>query len=695
MNEIIAGMKVLKLYAWEIPFMQRIRAIRDVEISMIKRAAYYLGILSSSYSFAPLIVSILSFGIYVAIDVNNNVLTPDKVFVCISYINIMRGPLFYFPQTLSNMAKLALSFKRIEQFLNAEEQNPESVLNQCCNTKNSIEIRKAYCTWGQGSPVIKDLSLNVKKGSLVAVVGEIGSGKSSLLSVMLGEMCHVSGTVMVEGKLAYVPQQPWIQNKTLEDNIIFSNPFDRNKYDKVIENCALSDDLTMLPNADKTEIGEHGINLSGGQKQRVSMARAVYSDADIYLLDDPLSSVDAHVGKHIFDNVIGHSGMLKGKTRIFVTHEIAHLHLVDNIIVLKDNNVREQGTYQELIDKKGDFANLIIEHTMNLKEGNDMGNNEHKMVELGNGKLQKRKIGNAVDKFKTKLGGQLTKQDIQSSQKIYSQKTQNERVPNKMTSGNGGKLVVEEKAEKGEVKWIHFKRYFKSVGVFRCMIVLCLYIVLQFLRVGGQYILSKMSDENEASGKNSEPFYYFFLYFAFGVTGSITEISCRINLRKFAAGASDQIHKSMLHRTLRGPLRFFDTNPTGRILNRFSSDIDILDEQIPVEIGACLMSTFGMIAIIIVITFATPLFITVLVPIGMLYILVKKLYTKTAGQVKRMESLSKSPIYAHFSESLTGALSIRAYRQQERLISVSCFIIIKKDISHIGPTFWQKAVCKW
>ena len=670
MNEIIAGMKVLKLYAWEIPFNQRIVKIRDVEIAMIKKTAYYFGVLTSSFTITPVIVCLLSFGTYVAIDPINNVLTADKVFVCISLLNIIRLPLIMFPYALTETVKLVLSLKRIEEFLNAEELKQENVLEYNSNnnsSSNSIEIRKACYTWGDGKDTfpIKDVSLDVKRGTLVAVVGEVGSGKSSLLSAMLGEMNHLSGTIMLDGKVAYVPQQPWIQNMTLKENIIFSNPIEEDKYNKVIENCALTDDLTILTNADKTEIGENGINLSGGQKQRVSVARAVYSDADIYLLDDPLSAVDAHVGKHIFDNVIGHNGMLKGKTRILVTHGITHLPQVDNIIVLKHNTVSEQGTYQELIEKKGAFSEFIMEHMTHLKEDETKETDEGRISELG--KL----VGNAMGEFKAKLERQLTTQESESSKKTNSQERDGERSTKMATSSNEGKLVVEEQVEIGEVKWIHFKRYLKNVGFINCLILLCLYGVGQFLRAGGQYVFSKMSDANEASGGNSDPLYYFSLYFAFGAAESISELYREINTYRFAARASDRIHKSLLHRILRGPMSFFDTNPTGRILNRFSSDIDILDGNIPNGMNDCLWCSFDVMAIIVVITSATPMFITVLVPIGILYVLVTKLYMTTARQVKRIESICKSPIYAHFSESLTGAVSIRAYRQQERFISES------------------------
>lgn len=211
--------------------------------------------------------------------------------------------------------------------------------------------------------------MKVEKNTLCAVVGTVGSGKSSVVQALLGEMDKISGKVNTLGSVAYVPQQAWIQNATVRDNILFGKPYDAKKYNRVVNACALKPDFAMLSGGDQTEIGEKGINLSGGQKQRISMARAVYSDADIYLLDDPLSAVDSHVGKHIFDKVIGPHGLLGNKTRVLVTHGITFLPQTDNIYVMKDGTFSENGTYEELLQQKGAFADFIIEHLQeNIQE---------------------------------------------------------------------------------------------------------------------------------------------------------------------------------------------------------------------------------------------------------------------------------------------------------------------------------------
>lgn len=237
-----------------------------------------------------------------------------------------------------------VSVKRINKFLNSEEIDSKNVTHE--TSENALQVEDGTFTWSSPMLTLKNINLKVKKGNLTAIVGQVGSGKTSLISALLGEMDKVTGSVNVDGSIAYVPQQAWIQNATLQDNILFGRPINQKFYDEVIAACALDPDLAMLPGGDQTEIGENGINLSGGQKQRVALARAVYSCADIYLFDDPLSAVDSHVGRHIFDNILGENGILKGKTRLLVTHAIVYLPKIDDIYVVVDGEITERGSYR-------------------------------------------------------------------------------------------------------------------------------------------------------------------------------------------------------------------------------------------------------------------------------------------------------------------------------------------------------------
>lgn len=277
--------------------------------------------------------------------------------------------------------------KRINKFMNCEELDPSSVTHDPEGTHkfkfktvsihinffvldDPLIVENGTFHWGE-EPILKNINLRIPKSTLTAVVGTVGSGKSSLVSAFLGEMEKASGHVNTCGSIAYVAQQAWIQNATLKDNILFGKPFEKRKYERIIEACALKPDFEMLPAGDMTEIGEKGINLSGGQKQRVSLARAVYADSSIYFLDDPLSAVDSHVGKHIFEKVLGPQGLLRSKTRILVTHGITYLPQTDRIVVLKDGGISELGTYQELLDKKGAFSEFLMQHITEAVEQED------------------------------------------------------------------------------------------------------------------------------------------------------------------------------------------------------------------------------------------------------------------------------------------------------------------------------------
>ncbi|XP_064080545.1 multidrug resistance-associated protein 1-like [Macrobrachium nipponense] len=305
MNEILNGIKLfssycrfLKLYAWEQSFEEQVLQVRGKEIKVLKQMAYLTAGTSFIWTCTPFLVSLATFATYVSIS-DEHVLDAKTAFVSLSLFNLLRFPIAMLPMLISSLVQASVSLKRMNKFMNVDELDPNSVIHDTQESR-PIVVENGTFAWGHdeddSKPVLKGINLSVNDGSLVAVVGNVGAGKSSLCSAILGEMEKQSGRVNVKGKIAYVSQQAWIQNATLENNILFNQSKDNSKYEMCIKSCALRADLEMLPAGDQTEIGEKGINLSGGQKQRISLARAVYSDADIYLLDDPLSAVDSHVG---------------------------------------------------------------------------------------------------------------------------------------------------------------------------------------------------------------------------------------------------------------------------------------------------------------------------------------------------------------------------------------------------------------
>ena len=361
-NEVLNGIKVLKLYAWETSFMEKLMEIRKTEVNFLKRYQYLEASQFMIFNSAPFLVAIASFVSYVLLDPVNNILNAQTAFVSLTLFRTLREPLFMLPFGINNIIQGGVSLKRINQFINAPEIDPDTISHDE-TMADPIVVKQASFNWGpsQGRDQLRNLNFSVKAGSLVAVVGQVGAGKSSLLSSLLGEMTLTKGRANVRGSVAYVSQQAWIRHMTLKKNILFGKQFSRNLYEKVVDGCALQDDIAMLTDGEETEIGEKGINLSGGQKQRVNLARAVYANRDIYLLDDPLSAVDSHVGKHIFNKVIGPRGILSKKTRILVTHGITFLPVADLIIVMEEGNVSEMGSYHELLAKRGPFSEFIEE----------------------------------------------------------------------------------------------------------------------------------------------------------------------------------------------------------------------------------------------------------------------------------------------------------------------------------------------
>ncbi|XP_078337789.1 multidrug resistance-associated protein 1-like isoform X2 [Crassostrea virginica] len=352
LSEVIEGIKILKLYAWEMTFKNKVIDKRKIELQKLLNLKILERILETSFHISPFLVTFVVFLTYILI--NDQPLDAKTVFVSISLFNILKYSVDLLHISVMKSMKSAVAINRVNTFLNSPDLQQENVTSIDENGI-AVKISDGEVTWDDKS-VLKKVCIEIKEGKLVAVVGQVGEGKSSLLSAILGEMTKLQGTVCVKGSIAYVPQQAWIQNGSVEDNIVFGNKMNKERYHRVLEACALIPDLQLLPAGDQTEIGERGVNLSGGQKTRISLARAVYSDADVFLLDDPLSAVDSHVGGHIYRNVIGPTGLLKDKTRVLVTHGIQWLPMVDHIYVLSNGEISESGGYDELLSHAGPFA---------------------------------------------------------------------------------------------------------------------------------------------------------------------------------------------------------------------------------------------------------------------------------------------------------------------------------------------------
>ncbi|XP_014813449.1 PREDICTED: canalicular multispecific organic anion transporter 1 isoform X1 [Calidris pugnax] len=675
MSEILNGIKILKLFAWEPSFEKRVNEIRALELKNLVNFSYLQSISIFVFTCAPFLVSLASFAVYVLVD-ENNILDAQKAFTAISLFNVLRFPMAMLPLVLSSLVQTNVSTARLERYLGGEDMDTSAIHHNPI-AGSAVRFSEATFTWEQdGNAAIRDVTLDIVPGSLVAVVGAVGSGKSSLVSAMLGEMENVKGHINIQGSLAYVPQQAWIQNATLKDNILFGSELDEARYQQVIKACALLPDLALLPAGDQTEIGEKGINLSGGQKQRVSLARAVYSNADIYILDDPLSAVDAHVGKYLFEHVLGPKGLLQNKTRILVTHGISFLPQVDNIVVLVAGAVSEHGSYSTLLANRGAFAQFLNTYGSqeeNASEKNtpavasagdqEQGDEDEPCVEEGPEDVVTMTLKREASIRQRDFSHSLSKNSTNSLEKAQ------EEPPKKL---KGQQLIEKENVETGKVKFSMYLRYLRAVGLWYSFWVAMGYVAQYVAYVGTNLWLSAWTDDAQHYLNQTYPVEQRDLrigvFGALGVSQALFLLFATILSAQGAVRASRVLHQQLLSNILRVPMSFFDTTPTGRIVNRFAKDIFTIDETIPMSFRSWLSCFMAIISTLLMISLATPFFALVIIPLSIFYYFVLRFYVSTSRQLRRLDSVTRSPIYSHFGETVSGLSVIRAYGHQERFL---------------------------
>ncbi|KFV53613.1 Canalicular multispecific organic anion transporter 1, partial [Gavia stellata] len=672
MSEILNGIKILKLFAWEPSFEKRVNEIRARELKDLVNFGYLQSISIFVFTCAPFLVSLASFAVYVLVD-ENNILNAQKAFTAISLFNVLRFPMAMLPLVLSSLVQTNVSTARLERYLGGEDLDTSAIHHNPI-AGSAVRFSEATFAWEQdGNAVIRDVTLDIAPGSLVAVVGAVGSGKSSLVSAMLGEMENIKGHINIQGSLAYVPQQAWIQNATLKDNILFGSELNEARYQQVIKACALLPDLELLPAGDQTEIGEKGINLSGGQKQRVSLARAVYSNADIYILDDPLSAVDAHVGKYLFEHVLGPKGLLQKKTRILVTHSISFLPQVDNIVVLVAGAVSEHGSYSTLLANRGAFAqflNLYSSQEEDASEKNPTAGDEEQgdedvepCVEEGPDDVVTSSLKREASIHQREFSRSLSKSSTKSWKKAQ------EEPPKKL---KGQQLIEKEAVETGKVKFSMYLRYLRAVGLWYSFWIAMGYVGQYIAFVGTNLWLSVWTGDAQRYLNQTYPVEQRDLrigvFGALGVSQALFLLFATILSAHGAMRASRIMHQQLLSNILRVPMSFFDTTPTGRIVNRFAKDIFTIDETIPMSFRSWLSCFMAIISTLLMISLATPFFTLVIIPLSIFYYFVLRFYVSTSRQLRRLDSVTRSPIYSHFGETVSGLSVIRAYGHQGRFL---------------------------
>ncbi|NWS54998.1 MRP7 protein, partial [Chunga burmeisteri] len=673
MTEFLCGIRVIKFYAWEKHFSTRINAYRAKELQKLRAIKYLDAVCVYLWAALPVVVSIVIFITYVLL---GHQLTATKVFTALALVGMLILPLNSFPWVLNGTLEAKVSLDRIQRFLELVDQDLEAyyALDSPSDTATAIEMRCAAFSWAPveeestrqplslGTLQLHIENLSVRKGMLLGVVGKVGSGKSSLLAAITGELIKQGGRVYVcdlEQGFGLATQEPWIQFTTVRENILFGREYDARLYEEVVEACALSEDLNILPAGDQTEVGENGVTLSGGQKARIALARAVYQEKELYLLDDPLAAVDADVANHLMQKCI--LGVLKHKTRILCTHRTEFLEKADALLLIDNGRIVKTGTPADILP----------------------------LVE-------------AFPKFKN-----MDKRQKDKGLYLASLRDQEEAVETEAeeSTQNNHLILKEEEKKEGAVAFQVYKAYWLAVGSCLALSILFSLFLMQASRNISDWWLSHwISSISQTANTSvmvcsaSPPSPELLLFSIVGlvspiqaldttpvpsngsldvsfyliVYGSIAGANSLFTILRaflFAYGticAATVIHNRLLQRALKATVTFFDTTPTGRILNRFSSDLYCVDDSLPFILNIFLANMYGLLGMLVIITYGLPWIGLVLLPLAALYVSIQRYYRRTSRELKRLYSVTLSPIYTHFSETLSGLSSIRAMQATQR-----------------------------
>ncbi|CAM1502994.1 Fc.00g077700.m01.CDS01 [Cosmosporella sp. VM-42] len=682
-NEIINNMKSIKLYAWGSAFMNKLNYVRnEQELKNLRKIGATQAFANFTWTTAPFFVSCSTFTVFVL--TQDRPLTTEIVFPALALFNLLTFPLAVLPMVITAIVEASVAVGRLTSFLVAEELQPNAItIGPAPDAlgEETVIIRNGTFSWNrhEDKNALKDIEFTAYKGELSCIVGRVGAGKSSFLQSILGDLWKVKGSVEVRGTVAYASQQTWVLNATVKENIVFGYKYDPDFYEKTIKACALMDDFAQLPDGDETVVGERGISLSGGQKARVSLARAVYARADIYLFDDVLSAVDSHVGRHIIDNVLGPRGLLNSKTRVLATNAIAVLKQASFVTLLKDGEVLEKGTYKQLVAQKG-----LVNDLLKTAGHEDSGSSTEPSSSASSSKTStiiepdssqaKEEMEEAQEQVPEMAPIKTTPSKPRSSSMATLRRasTASFRGPRgKLTdeevAGNSKTKQAKEFVEQGKVKWSVYYEYAKENNIYAVALYMFMLLAAQTANIGGSVWLKEWSERNQDAGSNDHVGKYIGIYFAFGIGSSALTVIQTLILWIFCSiEASRKLHERMANAIFRSPMSFFDTTPAGRILNRFSSDIYRVDEVLARTFNMLFVNAARSGFTLVVISVTVPPFIALIIPLSLMYYWIQRYYLRTSRELKRLDSVSRSPIYAHFQESLGGISTIRAYRQQQR-----------------------------
>ncbi|XP_069668825.1 probable multidrug resistance-associated protein lethal(2)03659 isoform X2 [Periplaneta americana] len=683
MNEIIVGIQVIKMYAWEKPFAHLVSLARKREIQAVRTSAYTQGFLMCfSRLMGKNIAIFISIVAYVLL---GNDITAEKMFVVTAYFNTLSVSMAIFLSLgIRFFAEGLASIERIRTFLILDEMKMIPSLEQGCkdthvNTgksskpitdmktsaplssiqgkgdhidhlKNentmegfgSIKITNVTAKWSEdvSENTLHNISVNVRAGTLVAVIGPVGSGKTSLLHAILKELPLTCGSISAGGSVSYASQEPWLFTGPIRQNILFGQPLDKGRYRQVIRACALERDFQLLPNGDKTIVGERGVTLSGGQKARINLARAVYKEADIYLLDDPLSAVDTHVGRHLFDDCI--CDFLKNKTRVLITHQLQYLQTADNIIILNNGGIEATGTYTELHASGLDFAKQFT-----VEEEEFEANFTSSQASLYRRERQNSETSVLSSEFEPETMAEMRSHGGVSFRvyQSYCAAAGNCCI----TTLAFGVFLLSQIAFSAESYWM---AYWSRV---------------EEMNISGSIDNGTIANNSSALEWNPTRETCIYVFTALLIAVVVFDFGSAMLFYTLCMRASVRLHNAMFTSITRATMWFFNNHPSGQILNRFSKDMGSIDEFLPHILIDCIqigLALIGVVTVVAIVNFW--LLLPSVVMFGVFYVL-RTYYVSTSRNVKRLEGITRSPVFSHLSATLQGLTTIRAFRAEALL----------------------------
>ncbi|TMW62200.1 hypothetical protein Poli38472_009693 [Pythium oligandrum] len=685
-SEALQGIRVMKFYAWEDSLAHRVEAIRSVEVQLYRRF-HLLTVINTAILFLlPVVSCALVFGVYIVTEGTINV---TDAFVMIAMVNISRFAVSQFPLAITALAQARVAFRRLDTYMASDELGAFALLPSKDEKKpveslpnGYISVRNAHFIWTESTTssvpevVVDDIdastvealpegftpslaeahhvfalegvNIEIDPGSLVMIVGTVGSGKTSLLNALLGEMKRMSGVCQVAGEVAFVGQESWIRNASVKENILFESTFNSKRYEQVLEATQLALDLNSLPDGDQTEIGERGINLSGGQKARVTIARAMYRENyEILILDDPLSAVDPHVAHAIFDECV--VGLAKEKTRLLVLN--SHYDLLphaDKILVIQHGRIVGDGTYSEILSQFPDLGS----QGQKLKQKEEDVIDEHESIEV-----EKVKGHTAAHAAATADVTILNNDAIEKNE--------------------GGGLVQEEDRVKGRVSGQVYRAYFDETGyngILVGAVLIGVFGIAQGLRIGGDWWQGHWA--KQMPRRDIDPDYsdswYIGWYVGFILLCTVATFARGVLLMESSMRSAKNMHDELFRRVLDAPVnRYFDVTPVGRILNRFSNDLDQVDSNLPQQYQLLFQAATIVVGCLVVCGMASYWIAISYIPIIGIFAITGLYFKRSSREIKRLEGVTRTPVFNLFGETLNGLDTIRAFHMDDKFIKLN------------------------